>query len=703
MPGANSSSASVASAVLERRGVAAYSAGEAPPGLRLKLAAVGQRHLVMVGLVGIVMFSAIFRWLASLAHVVPYYFADEYVYSALSRGIADQGVPVVRGSLVAFPALLEPLQTAAFYLLASDISTAFRLTQALHALETSIAAVPMFLIARRLGLSHLTALGCGAIAVASPGLFWSSFAMADAVAYTLALTAFYCAVRVLDEPRLGSQLAFVAATGLATFARAQYAVLFIAVLLAALVVERGALRQVARQNWVTLMILTIALAAVGLVGFWDVLGPYAGFIGAATDPRVVAASFGLEVLVVTCAAGIVVIPGAMVGLDLMLSRPRTRSERAFAAFTLFTGAFLVALAALIASLERSAGSHERYLIVLIPLPALFFAVWVERGMPRRGVAIVLAVAAGLALALVDLPSWRADHSSTLQALHRFGELAGSTAIVRAAAGALALVSVLLITRFRGHTAATLAVAAAGMTVLSFGAYSFDRANAGELRAGQLPENKEWLDELGLRHATLLHAPGARRGSAIHQLFWSRSLDRVVELRGSDQLDFFATYDGRIAPDGQLLVGQKPTAGPLLVPVAGAAFTFVGSKVVRRIPEFELVTFAGSGRVATAIFGRYRDGWAKPRSLVSAWPRSAPSSKRLRIVFSLPKTASEPVRVDVSGRGVKSSVVVRPGNREIVFVPISARSPLRLKVAAKPTVRIGNRVVAVQVSRPRLVG
>src|SRR5687767_2282349 len=127
MPGANSSSASVASAVLERRSVAAYSAGEAPPGLRLKLAAVGQRHLVMVGLVGIVMFSAIFRWLASLAHVVPYYFADEYVYSALSRGIADQGVPVVRGSLVAFPALLEPLQTAAFYLLASDISTAFRL------------------------------------------------------------------------------------------------------------------------------------------------------------------------------------------------------------------------------------------------------------------------------------------------------------------------------------------------------------------------------------------------------------------------------------------------------------------------------------------------------------------------------------------------------------------------------------------------
>src|SRR5437763_247426 len=60
---------------------------------------------------GIVALSAVVRGFAALAHVTPYYFPDEYLYSALARGIAQGHGPVVRGTFVHFPALLQPLLT----------------------------------------------------------------------------------------------------------------------------------------------------------------------------------------------------------------------------------------------------------------------------------------------------------------------------------------------------------------------------------------------------------------------------------------------------------------------------------------------------------------------------------------------------------------------------------------------------------------
>ena len=56
----------------------------------------------------------------------------------------------MRGTPAHFPALLEPLLTTPIWLL-NDAETAYRLTQALHVVAMSVAAIPIYWLARRVG------------------------------------------------------------------------------------------------------------------------------------------------------------------------------------------------------------------------------------------------------------------------------------------------------------------------------------------------------------------------------------------------------------------------------------------------------------------------------------------------------------------------------------------------------------------------
>ncbi|MGH3113005.1 MAG: hypothetical protein ACRDOP_06015, partial [Gaiellaceae bacterium] len=78
----------------------------------------------------------------------PTFFADEYIYAELARSLAETGRPLIRGVSASFPALLQPLLTAPAWLF-EDVETSFRLVQTLGALLMSLAAVPVFLLARR--------------------------------------------------------------------------------------------------------------------------------------------------------------------------------------------------------------------------------------------------------------------------------------------------------------------------------------------------------------------------------------------------------------------------------------------------------------------------------------------------------------------------------------------------------------------------
>src|ERR687885_1842661 len=128
-------------------------------------------------LAGIVAASVAVRFVAALAHTTPLYFPDEYIYSELSRSLAHGGRPLRRGTAAHFPALLEPLLAAPAWL-AGGPEVAYRLTQGLNAVAMSLAAVPVYLLARRLGLGQWAALGSAALAVVCPDLFYVSFLLA---------------------------------------------------------------------------------------------------------------------------------------------------------------------------------------------------------------------------------------------------------------------------------------------------------------------------------------------------------------------------------------------------------------------------------------------------------------------------------------------------------------------------------------------
>ena len=61
--------------------------------------------------------SSVVRFIVtSLRLQTPVYLPDEYTYSALARSIAETGHPTIRGVSAHFPALLEPILAAPFWL-----------------------------------------------------------------------------------------------------------------------------------------------------------------------------------------------------------------------------------------------------------------------------------------------------------------------------------------------------------------------------------------------------------------------------------------------------------------------------------------------------------------------------------------------------------------------------------------------------------
>ena len=144
------------------------------------------KHRVAYALAAVVAASFVIRTALAWLRAVPALFPDEYIYSSIGRSIAESGRPLIRGGFANFPALLEPIVTAPAWLI-GDVDTGFRVVQAIGALAMSLAAVPVFLIAKRLGLSSWVSLALGVFAVLVPDLLYASFISAEALEYPLVL------------------------------------------------------------------------------------------------------------------------------------------------------------------------------------------------------------------------------------------------------------------------------------------------------------------------------------------------------------------------------------------------------------------------------------------------------------------------------------------------------------------------------------
>ncbi len=649
-------------------------------------------------------------WLRS----VPALFPDEYIYSSIGRSIAESGQPLIRGGPAHFPALLQPIVTAPAWLV-GDVDTGFRIVQAIGALAMSLAPVPVYLIARRLGLTSWISLALAAFTVLVPDLLYASFVSAESLAYPLVLASVYAAVRALAQPSRRPQLLFVAAAGLATLARVQFAVLPIVFVLAAVAVGlrerrvRGALREQ------TLPIALFVLAAVALLaaGPSRSVGIYRYLFGFHAGPLGIFHWASLDAMTLAYAAGWIIVPGALLGLWLALARPRTTEELAFGAFTVVLGATLFLEAGLLqASLATGREIQERYVFYAAPLLAVSFALYAGRGWPLRLQHLVLA--AGLVLMSVRLPLSGYAVISTFNGspilfgvywlTRTLGTAGDASAVVAGAVLLMTLVAVLGSRRPRLGTPLVLGLALLATGAASAGAVIFDVQNTAAVKRAFLPVDPSWVDKSQLGPVTMLQSFSGGRGNTLQELFWNRSIIRVALLPGAAKFDSFRSGRVKVGDDGSLRVNGKTLDGPLLTDIYGSAVTLQDAHAVGRSQTATLWLPDRPGhppRLRLYAIGRYSDGWLAKSGTIYVWPSAAgrPVSGWVAMRLSASRIVGAATITLQYAEHARTTVRVKPGHAREVRVPLCASKNARVTFASKKLVLIGLRAVTVKATAP----
>jgi hypothetical protein len=628
-------------------------------------------------LLGIVAASSLLRFLAALWHTTPLYFPDEYIYGSIARSLAESGKPLIRGQSAHFPAMLEPLLAAPFWL-THDPELAFRLTQAENAVAMSLAAVPVYLLVRRLGGGAWAALAAAALTVASPDLFFSAFVLADAIAYPLVLGAVYLGVCVLSRPSRGGQLAFAGLAVLATFTRIQYVFLPIVFVAAALVVERGSVRVVWSRFRLSLLLYAAPVALAAALGPARLLGYYSGVADLQVGPGDVVHWFGTDAMLLAYAAGFALVPGAVVGLAYALWKPRTRDECAFGALAVGLLLGLFAEAALYAA-SGTERFQERYLMVLLPLALPALLVWFRHGRPARHAVALIAVVLLALSARVPLSGYTVSDakqdSPFLMGVFRVEKAVGvgDGSLAIALAGA-ALACLALGAAYR----ARLLWAAVGASLLascavSIGAISFDHHVVTAVRAAYLPPDARWIDHAGLRDVTLMQTPATPHGRAHEQLFWNRSLTRLAFLDQASAIDAFDDPRVKVASDGRFQIDGETLRGPLAISNYAVRARLTGASLVATGADYQLWRPTGTPRMALFVGGLYQTGWLSPAGRVTVYPRQGRVQGTLRFRLSLP-AATKTTTLRLRSPGVDRRVTIAPGRSKLVTVEVDQRGP-----------------------------
>ena len=367
-------------------------------GLRERLAAVPDA----VWLAAIVVLSAGVRIWLGREMPAPYIFVDELIYSELARSLAETGSFAVRGVPTTGYSTLYPALLAPAYWLFEGLTAAYSAAKATNAVVMSLAAVPAWLLARRV-VGRRLALLAALLAVALPSLAYTATLVTENLFYPLALVFAWTLVRVLETPSWTRVGALALALGAALATRTQALGFLGAIVLAPLVLalirrDRRVLRPFLPLAGALLGVCLLVIGAQVLRGrsLSDLLGAYSVVGEGGYDLGQVLRFWLWHVEELTLYVAVV----PVVALALLLSRPRllpARLEEHLAA----TVALLVTSTLVVAAFASRFASdrvQDRYLFFLAPLLLVVLLAWVERGAPRP--PLVLAAGAVVAVGLV---------------------------------------------------------------------------------------------------------------------------------------------------------------------------------------------------------------------------------------------------------------------------------------------------------------
>ncbi len=345
-----------------------------------------------VAVVATVLFS--FLVWAVVAHfvAVPRWYLDELYYM-------KAGVSVAHGDGLRFRdqpwgyGPIYPLIIAGIVRLTPDQEVTYELAKVANAFFFALAAVPIYLLARRL-LPPWPSVGVMALCTVVPSSAYVSVVMTESFAYLVACWAVLATVLALERPTVGRQLAAVACIVLAIGVRPQLVALFggyLAALAIALVfpAQRARMRSSPLALWPTGLAVVAGLVwlARPLVTGEGLGAAFGGYSVLATsyEPLEVALWFVRSIggLALYLAVVPMVVAPTVLTRAWVRARSGSAADGAFAA--LFVGLNVAALAIVAVFVTTEYGHrilHDRYLFYVVPLWLLAFVVWLHEGMPR---------------------------------------------------------------------------------------------------------------------------------------------------------------------------------------------------------------------------------------------------------------------------------------------------------------------------------
>jgi len=508
-------------------------------------------------------------------------------------------------------------------MLFDSLPQAYGAARTINAVAMSLAALPAYLIARRV-LSTRLSLAAALLAVALPSLAYTGTLMSENAFYPAFLLAAWTLLRALEQPTAARQAMLLAACGAAVLVRVQGLALVLAALTAPLL-----LRAVARRPLRPFLPLYAVVAGGGGLALvaqllrgaslQSLFGAYA-VVGEESYAGVEVLRFLFWHLAeLDLYVGVFpVVAFALLAVQVRALEPRVQelvvATVALAAWTLLVVA---------AFASRFAGAIvERNMFMLAPLLLIALLVWIDRGAPRPLVATAVALGiAGVLPALIPyerflqlkvrsdtlmiVPLWNVQDSVTLPRLDDVVLVAGI------AAGALFL---LVPRRF----ALVLPLVVLGYYALAFqpihaGPHGMERAAADALFEGIRVPERDWIDRSvpdGAEVAALWTGRTHRFTVNQNELF-SRSVGPVYTLGGPMPGGFPETP---VTVDEQTGAVRREDGTDV-----GAEYAFTDGSValdgepVARDELLGLTLYRTGGPLisTTAVTGVYNDQWSGP--------------------------------------------------------------------------------------------
>ena len=449
---------------------------------------------------------ALRAWLAR-GMLGPFIMVDELIYSELARSVAAGDGFQVRGAPASGFSLVYPILISPAYALFDALPDAYAAVKTINSLLMSLAAVPAYLLARRV-VGQWLSLVAALLAVALPSLAYTATVMTENVFYPLFLTAGLLLVLVLERPTRARQVGLLALVGVLFATRVQ-AVAFVPAIVASPFLLALLGRRPLRATLVGLRLLWGLLAAGAVVVLLlqvargrspsDLLGAYSIVGDRSYDLETVARFFLYHLAELDLYLGVV--PFAAFVLLTLLARRLDESLAPFlAAGIALTVSVLLVVAAFASEFVNRI--QERNTFVVAPFFLIALLAWVERGAPRPP-AVAVPVAVGSALLPLAIPFERfietgaiSDTLALLPIWAAFGSLAfdsiDGTVLL---GGAVAAALFLLVPRRYALAlpVVTLVFLAAISHNVWYGEHGLKRAGAGALFTGIRVGERDWID------------------------------------------------------------------------------------------------------------------------------------------------------------------------------------------------------------------